>query len=46
MALVLFKLDQGVRLPRHTVGFLVALPASVLWAVARIQLGTSFNSTR
>jgi protein-S-isoprenylcysteine O-methyltransferase Ste14 len=43
MALVFVGLDDGVWRARHTVGLVLALPASILWALARIQLGASFS---
>jgi protein-S-isoprenylcysteine O-methyltransferase Ste14 len=43
MGLVVFGLDHGVWRARHTMGFLVSFPASILWALARTQLGASFS---
>ena len=43
MGLVVFGLDHGVWRARHTMGFLVSFPASILWALARTQLGPSFS---
>jgi len=37
MGLVVFGLDHGVWRARHTMGFLVSFPASILWALARTQ---------
>jgi protein-S-isoprenylcysteine O-methyltransferase Ste14 len=43
MGLVVFGLDHGAWRARHTMGFLVSFPASILWALARTQLGASFS---
>ena len=43
MGLVVVGLDEGVWRPRHTVGVLIAVPALILWALARIQLGASYS---
>lgn len=43
MGLVFVGADHGVWRSRHTVGSVIVLPASLLWALARIQLGASFT---
>ena len=43
MALVFVRADHGVWQVRHAVGSAIAVPAVILWALARIQLGASFT---